>query len=199
MIPGAWISIRRSWVPTSSPLPSTGSPRALTTRPSTPSPTGTDRMRPVDLTVWPSSMLSDSPSTTAPIDASSRLRARPTVPSSNSSSSFTAASGRPEMRAMPSPTSLTRPTVRASSDGSNPSRFLVSAAAMSAAERVSSAIGRSFAVHLQAALQLVETGAHRAVDDGVADGDHEPPDHRRVDDDLDRDVLAGGVGDGGLE
>ena len=96
MMPGAWISMRRSSVPTRSPLPSTGSPRALTTRPSTPSPTGTERMRPVDLTVWPSSMSSASPSTTAPIDSSSRLRARPTVPSSNSSSSLTAASGRPE-------------------------------------------------------------------------------------------------------
>ena len=47
---------------------------------------------------------------------------------------------------MPSPTSVTRPTVRASSDGSKPSRFLVSAAAMSAAERVSSAMAQSFGV-----------------------------------------------------
>ena len=42
-----------------SPLPSIGSPSALTTRPSTPSPTGTERMRPVALTVWPSSMRVD--------------------------------------------------------------------------------------------------------------------------------------------
>ena len=140
VIPGAWISIRRCSTPESSPSPSIGSPRALTTRPSTPSPTGTDRIRPVDLTVCPSSMLSTSPRTTAPIDLSSRLRARPTVPSSNSSSSLTAASGSPATLAMPSPTSETRPTVRASSDGVKPSRFAFSAAAMSVAERVSSAM-----------------------------------------------------------
>ena len=44
-MPGAWISIRRSCVPTSSPRPSIGSPSGLTTRPITPSPTGTERMR----------------------------------------------------------------------------------------------------------------------------------------------------------
>ena len=93
MIEGAWISMRRGWAPTIGPLPSMGSPRALTTRPSMASPTGTDRMRPVALTVWPSSMPSTLPSTTAPMEASSRLRARPMVPSSNSSSSLTAAPG----------------------------------------------------------------------------------------------------------
>ena len=35
-------------------------------------------MRPVAFTVWPSSTPSASPSTTAPIDSSSRLSARPT-------------------------------------------------------------------------------------------------------------------------
>ena len=47
MMPGAWISMRRSSAPTMAPLPSIGSPRALTTRPSMASPTGTERMRPV--------------------------------------------------------------------------------------------------------------------------------------------------------
>ena len=144
MMPGAWISMRRSCVPVSSPLPSIGSPSALTTRPSTPSPTGIDRMRPVALTVWPSSMLSTLPSTTAPIESSSRFSARPTEPSSNSRSSFTPQSGRPCTVAMPSPTSAMRPTVRASNDGSKPSRFFFSADAMSAAEMVSSAMVGSF-------------------------------------------------------
>ena len=36
-----------------------GSPRALTTRPSRASPTGTDRIRPVARTVWPSSSVVD--------------------------------------------------------------------------------------------------------------------------------------------
>ena len=140
MMPGAWISTRRWMAPTISPLPSIGWPSALTTRPSIASPTGTDRMRPVAFTVWPSSISKPSPSTTAPIEVSSRFRARPIVPSSNSSSSFTPQSGKPLTRAMPSPTSVTRPTVRASSEDSNPSRFFFSAAAMSPALRVSSAI-----------------------------------------------------------
>ena len=140
MMPGAWISTRRWIPPTMSPLPSMGWPRAFTTRPSMASPTGTDRMRPVAFTVWPSSMPKPSPNTTAPIDSSSRFNARPMVPSSNSSSSFTAQSGRPDTRAIPSPTSVTRPTVRASYDGSKPSRFFFSALAMSPALRVSSAM-----------------------------------------------------------
>ena len=41
MMPGAWISTRRWMPPTISPLPSIGSPSALTTRPSIASPTGT--------------------------------------------------------------------------------------------------------------------------------------------------------------
>ena len=140
MMPGAWISMRRGATLVSGPLPSIGSPSALTTRPSTPSPTGTDKMSPVARTVWPSSMASTSPRTTAPIDSSSRLRARPKVPSSNWSSSLTAASGRPETRAMPSPTSSTRPTWDCSIPGANPSRFFLRAAVMSAVLIVSSAI-----------------------------------------------------------
>ena len=63
--------------PRSAPLPSTGSPSALTTRPSSASPTGTDRMRPVERTVWPSSMPSASPSTTAPIDVLVQVQRQP--------------------------------------------------------------------------------------------------------------------------
>jgi hypothetical protein len=152
MMPGAWISIRRGCTPTSGPLPSMGSPSAFTTRPNTPSPTGTERIWPVALTVWPSSMRSESPNTTAPMASSSRFNAKPLVPSSNSSNSFTAQSGRPEMRAIPSPTSTTRPTVRASSEGVKPSRFFLIADAMSAADSVSSAM--SFLVpFFQAALR----------------------------------------------
>src|SRR6476659_2296260 len=214
MMPGAWISTRRSMPPTIGPLPSTGSPSALTTRPSSASPTGTDRMRPVERTVWPSSMEELSPSTTAPIDSSSRLSASPTVPSSNSSSSLTAASGRPETRAMPSPTSVTRPTVWASSEGSKPSSPLVRAAVMSSAEMVSSAMvvlrpERRESVRLgrgcsrgggsEEALHLIEAAADGAVDDGVADGGHEAAEDGGVDDDLQLDLLAGGVGQGGGE
>ena len=88
----------------------------------------------------------------------------------------------PDTRAMPSPTSVTRPTVRASSDGSKPSRFFLSAAAMSAAESVSSAMSVVPRLRLEAGLQLVEAGADGAVDDGVADGGDEAAEHGRVDD-----------------
>ena len=131
VMPGAWISMRRGCTLVSGPLPSTGSPSGLTTRPSRPSPTGTDKMSPVATTVWPSSMPSTSPRTTAPIESSSRLRARPTSPFSKRSISLTAALGRPDTRAMPSPTSSTRPTVVCSTEGVKPSRFAFSAAVIS--------------------------------------------------------------------
>ena len=116
----------------SGPLPSIGSPRAFTTRPKRPSPTGKERMSPVARTVWPSSMSSTSPRTTAPIEPSSRFRASPRVPLSNCNNSFTAASGKPETLAMPSPTSSTLPTWLCSKPGSKPSRFFWIDAAMSA-------------------------------------------------------------------
>src|SRR3954451_20929606 len=194
MIDGAWISTRRMVAPVMGPLPSTGSPRGFTTRLSRASPTGTDRMRPVDFTVWPSSMPSASPRTTAPMESSSRFRASPAVPSSNSRSSLTPHSGSPETRAMPSPTWVTRPTVRASSDGTKPSRCFLSAASMSAVEMVSSAIR---VISLEKRLDLFQAGAHAAVDDGVADGGDGAAEDRRVDDHLHLYLLAGGVGEGG--
>ena len=132
VMPGAWISMRLGIGLDSGPLPSTGSPSGLTTRPSRPSPTGIDRMSPVACTGWPSSMPSTSPRTTAPMEVSSRFSARPTAPLANRSISLTAASGSPDTRAMPSPTSSTRPTVDCSSAGVKPSRFWRMAAAMSA-------------------------------------------------------------------
>ena len=89
----------------------------------------------------PRRALPSFPSTTAPIDSSSRLRARPTVPFSNSSNSLTVAPGRPVTRAMPSPTSVMRPTCSASVAAVKSLRFRASAAAMSSALIVSSGIG----------------------------------------------------------
>ena len=54
MIPGAIDSIRRVSLLAISPLPSIGWPREFTTRPSMASPTGTDAILPVALTVLPS-------------------------------------------------------------------------------------------------------------------------------------------------
>ena len=142
MMPGAWTSRRREPTLVSGPLPSTGSPSVLTTRPRSPSPQGTERISPVARTTWPSSMFSTSPSTTAPMESSSRFRARPMVPSANSSISLTAQSGRPPTVAMPSPTSSTRPTCAADMSGWKPSRFLRRAAVMSSMLIVSSAMCR---------------------------------------------------------
>ena len=139
-MPGAWTSMRRDSVLLIGPLPSIGSPSALTTRPRRASPTGTVWIRPVALTVCSSSRLSTSPRTTAPMVSSSRLRASPSVPSSNSSSSFTAAPGRPETRAMPSPTSTIRPICSVPTAGVYSATLRCSAAVISLASIVSSAI-----------------------------------------------------------
>ena len=85
-----------------------------------------------------------TPSTTAPMVSSSRFIARPSVPSSNSSSSLTLAEGRPETRAMPSPTSTMRPTCSAPTAGLNSVTCLRSASVISVALMVSSVITVSF-------------------------------------------------------
>ena len=129
---------------TSGPLPSMGSPSALTTRPIKASPTGIDKMRPVARTTCSSSIPSTEPSTTAPMVSSSRFIARPTVPSANSNSSFTLAEGRPDTRAMPSPTSTTRPTCSAPTVGLYSVTCLRRASVISLALMVSSVITNSF-------------------------------------------------------
>src|SRR4249919_240134 len=209
-MPGAWISMRRVSSAFTGPAPSMGSPRALTTRPISASPTGTVWMRPVARTDEPSSMAaisSPSPRMTAPMDSSSRFRARPTVPPSNSRSSFTAQSGRPETRAMPSPTSRTRPTWVTSRSGVKPSRFLRRTAVMSVVSMFRSAMVGVFPlVPLwssgaggQGFAELGQAVADRTVDDLVADADHHAADHCRVDDHADVDLAAGGVLEGGGE
>ena len=144
MMPGAWTSMRRDDGFTRGPLPSRGTPRAFTTRPRRASPTGTERMRPVERTTCSSSIPSTEPSTTAPMVSSSKFIARPSVPSSNSKSSFTFADGSPDTRAMPSPTSTTRPTCSAPTAGLNSVTCLRSASVISAALMVSSVITTSF-------------------------------------------------------
>src|SRR5579883_2055956 len=140
MMLGACTSMRRVVSAATGPLPSSGSPRGLTTRPSRASPTGTDRMRPVALTICSSSRVSTAPRTTAPMESSSRLSASPSVPSSNSSSSLTAAPGSPDTRAMPSPTSTMRPTCSAVTAGVYSATWRRSASVISLASMVSSAI-----------------------------------------------------------
>ena len=82
--PGAMRSIGRNCVVGTGPLPSTGWPSALTTRPSISSPTGTEMMRPVRLTMSPSLMWCASPRSTEPTLSSSRFSAMPKAPPGNS-------------------------------------------------------------------------------------------------------------------
>src|SRR5581483_4476580 len=198
-MPGACTSRRRSSVDWIGPRPSTGRPSGSTTRPSRPSPTGTERMRPVARAGWPSSMCSMSPSTTAPMESSSRFSASPRTPPSNSSSSLTAVFGKPEMCAMPSPTSVMRPTCCFSTSGRKPSRWRRSTPVISSALmlRVVSDMGCEFpptAVRVSERFsELIEPAADGAVDDGVAHACHDAAEHGRVDEDLQLHLLASGL------
>src|SRR5262252_1513758 len=96
---GACSSRARCWVPSISPLPSSGTPSGSTTRPRNPSPTGTESTSPVRRTCWPSSTLAKSPRMTTPISRTSRFSARPRIPPGNSSSSFAMAEGLPSAMA----------------------------------------------------------------------------------------------------
>ena len=110
MTPGATFSIGEYSLVSTGPLPSTGLPRASTTRPSRASPTGTSRIRPVALTTSPSVMWRYSLRITAPTESCSRFRARPYVSPGNSSISPYCAPARPWIRQMPSVTDTTVPT-----------------------------------------------------------------------------------------
>src|SRR5436305_9173883 len=140
-------------------------------------------------------MCSMSPRTTAPIDSSSRFRASPRTLPSNSSSSLTAVWGRPEMRAMPSPTSTMRPTCCFSTSGRKPSRWRRRTSVISSGlmlSVVSDICGVTSLRLSEGFSKLVEPAAHGAVDHGVAHpGDH-AAENRWVDDDLELDLLAGG-------
>ena len=101
-------------------------------------------------------------------------------------------------RAMPSPTSVTRPTVRASSDGVEAVEVLLECRCdVGGGERQLSHVWSDVSFYSRR-LQLVDAGADGAVDDGVADGGDEATEHDRVDDHLEVDALAGGVGERGL-
>ncbi len=83
--PGAMRSMGIDCLVAIGPLPSMGWPSALTTRPIISSPTGTEMMRPVRLTVSPSLRSVEWPRSTAPTLSSSRLSAMPNSPWANSS------------------------------------------------------------------------------------------------------------------
>ena len=115
MMPGAGLSIGRVFVVWMSPLPSMGWPSALTTRPISSSPTGTDTTRPVRLTRLPSCRPSSLPRMTMETESSSRFCAMPNSPFSNSTSSLAMHLSSPVARAMPSPTRMMEPVSLVSS------------------------------------------------------------------------------------
>ena len=111
MTPGALRSKGMSKVsPVMAPLPSMGCPRVSTTRPTMPSLTAMEAMRPVRFTVSPSSMLSVGPNNTAPTLSSSRFITMASMPLSNARSSPASALRSPYARTTPSLTVSTVPT-----------------------------------------------------------------------------------------
>src|SRR6266498_2553889 len=177
-----------------SPLPSSGRPSGSITRPRKPSPTGTDSTRPVWRTSPPSGMPEESPKTMQPISRTSRLRAMPTRPLGNSSSSLAMAEGMPSTKAMPSPLQVTRPTSSRVTAGRYDSTCLRRALAMSSGRMDSSVtvvlpLSLRWTAHGAAAMvlgaqplaHLGEAAADAAVEDLVADADHHRAQDRRVD------------------
>src|SRR6266545_4247923 len=173
-----------------SPLPSSGRPSGSITRPRKASPTGTDRMRPVWRTSPPSSIPDSSPNTTQPTSRTSRLRATPSSPPGNSSSSLAMVDGMPSTMAMPSPVSVTRPTSSRVTDGRNDSTCFRRAAAMSSGRMDSSVtVALPLVVpaisggsgpplgsrHAELLAGQLQPGADAAVEQVVADAhDHRP-------------------------
>src|ERR671931_2577497 len=177
-----------------SPLPSSGRPSGSITRPRKPSPTGTESTRPVWRTSAPSEMPEASPKTMQPISRTSRLSAMPTSPPGNSSSSLAMAEGIPSTKAMPSPLQVTRPTSSRVTAGRYDSTFLRRALAMSSGRMDSSVTvalplslcwtaygAAAMVLGAQPLAHLGEAAAHAAVEDLVADADHDRAEDRRVD------------------
>ena len=103
MMPGAGRSMGRISLDSMAPRPSTGWPRELTTRPISPSPTGTETTWPVRETLSPSLIPSSDPSITMATEFSSRFSAMPYAPLEKRTSSFAMHLSSPLTRAMPSP------------------------------------------------------------------------------------------------
>src|SRR6516164_1547304 len=199
---GAWVSSGRSSWLSIGPLPSSGSPSGPTTRPRKASPTGTDRISPVRLTCWPSSISLNSPRITTPISRTSRLRARPRTPFSNSSSSLAMAEGSPSTRAMPSPASTTVPiSSRAAPAGSYSWTKRASASRISSGRIVSSAIVLpvlSDSCAGTSARQLApyggQAGGRGPVYKFIPDLDRKSTHDRGIDDDIQVNVVPVGGG-----
>ncbi|GBC88592.1 hypothetical protein HRbin13_00716 [bacterium HR13] len=102
--PGAIFSIGDLYSYFMGPFPSRGLPSGSMTLPMSPSPTGASRILPVLLTTEPSFIPLSLPRIIIPTLSSSRLKARPITPLSNSTSSLAITLSSPYALATPSPT-----------------------------------------------------------------------------------------------
>src|ERR1035437_9073878 len=197
MTPGAIRSTGRVAVAAIGPLSSIGRPSGSTTRPSKAAPTGTSTTRPVVLTVSPSLIAVEFPRMTAPTVSSSRFRAMPITPPGNSRSSDDRAPERPQIWAIPSPTSTTVPTLRDSAPASKLSIvFLMMLTISSERMAIPSPFGRgdpglstpNLGADLprlgrsldQPPTQPLEAATDAGVDPSIADFDGEHTDQPRV-------------------
>src|SRR5262245_57867830 len=188
-MPGAFSSTRRVSRPSTAGLPSTGTPRAFTTRPTISIPTGTSRMRPVRRTLSPSRTWWVSPITAIPTLSSSRLSTRPEMLPGSSTSSPAITFSSPKTRAMPSPTESTVPVSATSI--SRPysliSRFRMSviSAGLMSIDPLSSELLRETDV------ELGQLGSQAAVEDHAADAGDRAAQQRGIHALLQLDLLAG--------
>src|SRR5690606_8791605 len=109
-----------------------------------------------------------------PTEFSSRLKHRPRVPPANSTISPAIADCRPTQRAIPSPTSITRPT---SAVCTCP---LKSSISFCRTEAISSALNFMEVPLSQAVLQVLQPRSQRTVKNCVSDLNHQPAHRRRI-------------------
>src|SRR3990167_9291575 len=193
MMPGALTSTRVRVASTIGPLPSIGLPRASTTRPSRPLPTGTSTIVPVRLTTSPSLISASEPKITTPTLSASRFRAMPFTPLANSTISPAWTLSRPWMRAMPSPTERTDPTSETWASVPKLAIWSLMTFEISAA-RISmfcTSWNLCGPLGLHRLGERIETGADRAVDHLAADLDDEATKDFGIDAGLELDRLAG--------
>src|SRR5580765_593922 len=197
--PGASRSIGMNCFEAIGPLPSIAWPSAFTTRPIISSPTGTEMMRPVRLTMSPSLISVEWPRSTAPTLSSSRLSAMPKMPCGNSSISPAIARSTPLTRAMPSPTDMTVPISATSTSAAKLpiwSRMILEISSALICMCVSACC---LPFLNQPLLQPLELSRHAAVEHHAADARDDAADDGRVDARVHRHRQARRPGDRALK
>src|SRR5215211_6752786 len=190
--PGALCSAARDSVVLISPLSSRGRPSGSTRRPSSSSPTGISRRRPVRFNVSPSETLSQSPNRTAPTLSSSRLSASPTTSCGSSSISRDMQLSTPCTRAIPSPISSTVPTSERSADSTSMPSIRSRRIDAISSGLISIAAFVPFLRRLGDALsQFLEPASDARIQDHVADLHDQSPENVGIHLPLQLDLVAG--------